>query len=70
MPHYDGNLRDYVRNPRYSTAMGLLQEGGGAAPPGHEGAKSEELRAGSGTDADMVFPEFLRWLFFSGGKNV
>ena len=27
MPHYDGNLRDYVRNPRYSTAMGLLQEG-------------------------------------------
>jgi cell division protein FtsA len=27
MPNYDGNLRDYVRNPRYSTAMGLLQEG-------------------------------------------
>jgi cell division protein FtsA len=27
MPHYDGNLRDYVRNPRYSTAMGLLLEG-------------------------------------------
>jgi cell division protein FtsA len=27
MPHYDGNLRDFVRNPRYSTAMGLLLEG-------------------------------------------
>ena len=27
MPLYDGNLRDYVRNPRYSTAMGLLLEG-------------------------------------------
>lgn len=27
VPHYDGNLRDYVRNPRYSTAMGLLLEG-------------------------------------------
>lgn len=26
-PHYDGNLRDFVRNPRYSTAMGLLIEG-------------------------------------------
>jgi cell division protein FtsA len=27
MPHYDGNLRDFVRSPRYSTAMGLLLEG-------------------------------------------
>ncbi len=27
MPHYDGNLRDFVRNPRYATAMGLLIEG-------------------------------------------
>jgi cell division protein FtsA len=27
VPHYDGNLRDYMRNPRYSTAMGLLLEG-------------------------------------------
>ncbi len=27
MPHYDGNLRDFVRNPRHSTAMGLLLEG-------------------------------------------
>ena len=26
-PHYDGNLRDFVRNPRYATAMGLLVEG-------------------------------------------
>ena len=26
-PHYDGNLRDFVRNPRYSTAMGLVLEG-------------------------------------------
>ena len=27
VPHYSGNLRDMVRNPRYSTAMGLLLEG-------------------------------------------
>ncbi len=27
MPSYDGNLKEVVRNPRYSTAMGLLQEG-------------------------------------------
>jgi cell division protein FtsA len=27
VPHYDGNLKDMVRNPRYSTAMGLLLEG-------------------------------------------
>ena len=27
VPNYDGNLRDFVRNPRYSTAMGLLVEG-------------------------------------------
>ncbi|MDO9449929.1 MAG: cell division protein FtsA [Rugosibacter sp.] len=26
-PLYEGNLRDFVRNPRYSTAMGLLLEG-------------------------------------------
>jgi cell division protein FtsA len=27
VPRYDGALRDIVRNPRYSTAMGLLIEG-------------------------------------------
>lgn len=27
VPQYDGNLRDYMKNPRYSTAMGLLLEG-------------------------------------------
>ena len=27
VPHYDGNLRDFVRSPRYATAMGLLLEG-------------------------------------------
>ena len=27
VPHYDGNLRDFVKGPRYSTAMGLLLEG-------------------------------------------
>ena len=27
MPHYEGNLRDFVRNPRYATVMGLLLEG-------------------------------------------
>jgi cell division protein FtsA len=26
-PHYDGTLKDMVRNPRYSTVMGLLLEG-------------------------------------------
>jgi cell division protein FtsA len=26
-PHYEGNLRDFVCNPRYSTAMGLVLEG-------------------------------------------
>ena len=26
-PHYSGTLKDMVRNPRYSTAMGLLMEG-------------------------------------------
>jgi cell division protein FtsA len=27
MPHYEGPLKDVTRNPRYSTAMGLLMEG-------------------------------------------
>jgi cell division protein FtsA len=27
VPHYNGSLKDLVRNPRYSTAMGLLLEG-------------------------------------------
>jgi len=27
VPHYAGNLRDFVKNPRYATAMGLLLEG-------------------------------------------
>lgn len=27
MPHYDGALKDVMRNPRYSTAVGLLLEG-------------------------------------------
>ena len=27
VPSYDGNLKEVVRNPRYSTAMGLLLEG-------------------------------------------
>jgi len=27
VPRYEGNLRDYMRNPRYATAMGLLLEG-------------------------------------------
>ncbi len=27
MPHYAGNLRDFIKNPRYATAMGLLLEG-------------------------------------------
>jgi cell division protein FtsA len=27
MPHYAGNLRDFVKYPRYATAMGLLLDG-------------------------------------------
>ncbi len=27
VPHYDGNLRDFVKSPRHSTAMGLLLQG-------------------------------------------
>ncbi|MDD5174996.1 MAG: cell division protein FtsA [Sterolibacterium sp.] len=27
VPRYEGNLKEVVRNPRYATAMGLLQEG-------------------------------------------
>ena len=27
MPGYEGNLKDIVRSPRYSTAMGLMLEG-------------------------------------------
>ena len=27
LPNYSGNLRDFVKNPRYATAMGLLLEG-------------------------------------------
>ncbi|MCF8178393.1 MAG: cell division protein FtsA [Sulfuritalea sp.] len=42
MPHYEGNLRDYVRNPRYSTAMGLLLEG---VAQRHRGMKAQSPRS-------------------------
>jgi cell division protein FtsA len=51
MPHYAGNLRDFVKNPRYATAMGLLMEGvaqrqrGSKAPPLSMGQVFGRMRA-------------------------
>jgi cell division protein FtsA len=51
LPQYGGNLRDIVRNPRYATAMGLLQEGvaqrqrGGKTPPLSVGQVFGRMRA-------------------------
>ena len=51
LPHYSGNLRDIVRNPRYATAMGLLLEGvaqrqrGGKTPPLGVGQVFGRMRA-------------------------
>lgn len=51
MPHYAGNLRDFVKNPRYATAMGLLLEGvaqkqrGSKEPPMSMGQVFGRMRA-------------------------
>jgi cell division protein FtsA len=51
MPHYAGNLRDFVKNPRYATAMGLLLEGvtqkqrTGKEPPASMGQVLGRMRA-------------------------
>jgi cell division ATPase FtsA len=70
----DAALRRQPARLRAQSALlhgdGFVAGRGGAAPAGHEGAKPEELRAGSGADAGVVHQEFLRWLVFSGGENV
>jgi len=51
VPNYNGPLADFVRNPRYATAMGLLQEGlaqrqrGGKEPPLSLGQVFGRMRA-------------------------
>ena len=51
MPHYTGNLRDFIKNPRYATAMGLLLEGvaqkqrGSKEPPMSMGQVFGRMRA-------------------------
>ncbi len=43
-PHYDGTLKDMVRNPRYSTAMGLLLEGRDQRQRGLKATDTKSLR--------------------------
>jgi cell division protein FtsA len=50
MPQYDGNLRDIVRNPRFSTAMGLLLEG---VAQRRRGLKARDTRTVRGILARM-----------------
>ena len=38
LPNYSGNLRDFVKNPRYATAMGLLLEGVAQKQRGYKAA--------------------------------
>lgn len=44
LPQYSGNLADIVRNPRYSTAMGLLGEAAGQINRGSRIAKPFSLK--------------------------
>ena len=57
VPHYDGNLRDFVRNPRYSTAMGLLIEGAAQ--------KKRGLKAQGPKNMRQVLARMRAWF----GKN-
>jgi cell division protein FtsA len=52
MPHYAGNLRDFVRNPRYATAMGLLLEG---VAQQQRGSKEQPMSMG------QVFGRMKAW---------
>jgi cell division protein FtsA len=52
MPHYAGNLRDFVRNPRYATAMGLLLEG---VAQQQRGSKEQPMSMG------QVFGRMKSW---------
>lgn len=44
MPHYDGPLRDMVRNPRYSTVMGLVMEGQAQSKRGIKASDTQSFR--------------------------
>ncbi|HQR04363.1 MAG: cell division protein FtsA [Proteobacteria bacterium] len=44
MPHYEGALKDVVRNPRFSTAMGLLMEGQAQRKRGLKVRDTQSLR--------------------------
>ena len=43
-PHYDGPLRDMVRNPRYSTVMGLVMEGQSQSKRGIKANETQSFR--------------------------
>ena len=57
VPGYDGSLRDIVRNPRYSTAMGLLLEG--------MAQKKRGLKVQGPTNFRQVLARMQAWF----GKN-
>jgi len=44
-PRYQGGLADVVRNPRYATAMGLLQEGASQIQQGRVSKQNGSMRA-------------------------
>jgi len=52
MPHYAGNLRDFVKNPRYATALGLLLDGVGQR---QRGSKEQPMSLG------QVFGRMKAW---------
>jgi len=57
VPHYEGGLRDILRNPRYSTAMGLLLEG------------VAQKKRGLKTQGPMTFRQILARMRAWFGKN-
>jgi cell division protein FtsA len=69
----DAALRRQFARLRAQSALlhgdGFVAGRGGAAPPWHEGAEPEKLRAGSGADEGVVHPKFLKRLVFSGGEK-
>jgi cell division protein FtsA len=44
VPHYDAALRDMVRNPRYSTVMGLIMEGQSQSKRGLKASDTRSFR--------------------------
>lgn len=57
MPHYDDALKDVVRNPRYSTAMGLVLEG------------ASQKKRGLKVQGPMTFRQILARMRAWFGKN-